>query len=444
MRQRQVVPIIVIVVVVAIGAGLAITFIANPAAWQTVAGEMGLAQPEATALTGSGFMEAEEVAIAPEMGGRVLELLVAEGDDVAAGQPLVRLDGTLLDAQIEAAQAALDLAEAQLTQARAGPRPESVRRAEADMVQTQTASAGAYQAWQDLVAIRDNAQRLDALIAQAAAQVASARAAVAQAVAVKDAAEIAYDAYWDAQEKLAEIPSAYQPGMQMSFHLIPNAYWKAWVGVNAADAAYDGAVTALANLRRMRDDPQDLEAQILAAEAEHRVAKAAVQMAQAQLDGLKAGATAEEIRIAEAQVDQARAALATLTVLRGKQAISAPVEGVVLAVSIHEGELAVPGGTMLTLGDLDQITLKVYLPQDRVGQVTIGQPVEVRVDSFPGRTFEGRVVAIADRAEFTPRNVQTQEERVSLVFAVDVRIENPDHALKPGLPADASIVMEAQ
>jgi len=96
------------------------------------------------------------------------------------------------------------------------------------------------------------------------------------------------------------------------------------------------------------------------------------------------------------------------------------------------------------LGDLDKVTLTVYVPEDRLGQVQIGQQVEVRVDSFPERWFIGSVMAIAHEAEFTPRNVQTQEERVNMVFAVDVDILNPDHALKPGLPADAVIITEEQ
>jgi multidrug resistance efflux pump len=168
-------------------------------------------------------------------------------------------------------------------------------------------------------------------------------------------------------------------------------------------------------------------------------------MAQAQLDALEAGATKEEIDMAEAQVEQAQAALDALVVLRSKQTIVAPVGGIVLEVSIHQGELAAPGSTLLTLGDLDEVTLTVYVPENRLGQVNIGQEVEVSVDSFPGRTFIGTVVAIADEAEFTPRNVQTQEERVNMVFAVEVSIPNPateDHPLKPGLPADAVIVTE--
>jgi HlyD family secretion protein len=440
MKQKQIVPIIIIVGVVVIAAATGVYFLANPAAWQKVAGQMNLSQPKTSGLTASGFIEAEEVSIAPELGGRVIELLVAEGDDVEAGQVLLRLDGTLLEAQIEAAQAGLDLAQAQLAQVQAGARPEQVRKAEADLAQARAGRDGAYQAWQDLVALRDNPQRLDAQITQAQAQVAAAKAALTQAVAYKDAAQIAYDNYGDALDKLNDIPPQYRPGLQMSFHLIPNAYWKAWVGVNAAGATYDGDVAALNDLYRMRDNPQELNAQIDAAEAQYRAAKAAVGMAQAQLGGLKAGATAEEIAIAEAEMEQARAGLDSLIVLRDKQIIVAPVGGVVLEVNIHAGELAVPGGTMLTLGHLDQVTLTVYVPEDRLGQVKIGQKVTISVDSFPGRSFEGTVVLIADKAEFTPRNVQTQEERVNMVFAVEVRIPNPDHALKPGVPADAEIM----
>jgi multidrug resistance efflux pump len=131
-------------------------------------------------------------------------------------------------------------------------------------------------------------------------------------------------------------------------------------------------------------------------------------------------------------------------VLRDKLVVVAPVDGLVLERSIRVGELAAPGATLLTLGDLDEVTLTVYVPEDKLGYVSIGQQVEVRVDSFPDRAFPGSVVAIAHEAEFTPRNVQTQEERVNMVFAIDVSIPNPDHDLKPGLPADAVIVTEEQ
>jgi HlyD family secretion protein len=454
MKRRRTVSTIVVAVVVIVVVAAGVYFATNPAAWAQTLAELELTEPEVGGLAASGFIEAEEVAIAPELGGRVVELLVDEGDDVEAEQVLVRLDGTLLEAQIEAAQAALDMARAGLAEARAGARPEQIRQAEAALAQAEAGQDGAYQAWQDAIAIRDDPQELDAQIALARAQVTAAEAALAQASALKDAAEIAHDAYWDgleainkAKEKLKDIPKPLRPslpGLQMDFHLIPNAYWKAWVGVNTAQAGLDGARAALSDLYAMRDNPQELNAQVNSAEAQYRAAEAAVQMAQAQLDAMQAGATEEAIAVVEAQAEQAQAALDGLMALHDKLTIAAPVGGLVLERSIHEGELAAPGATLLTVGDLDEVTLTIYVPEDRLGQVLIGQPVEVWVDSFPERTFTGTVVAIANEAEFTPRNVQTQEERVNMVFAVDVRIPNPDHALKPGLPADAVIVIQEQ
>ena len=454
MKRERIVPVIVVTAVAIVAAAAGIYFAMNPAAWQEVLVQVELAEPEAEGLMASGFIEAEEVTIAPELGGRVIELLVDEGDEVEAGQVLAQLDRTLLEAQIEVTQAALDVAQAGLAQALAGARPEQIRQAEANLAQAEAARDGTYQAWQDLIAIRDNPQEMDAQIALAKAQVAAAEAALAQTTALKDAAEIAQDAFWDAKkaldelkEELEKIPEPFRPalpGLPLDFHLIPNVYWKSWVGVNTAQAGLDGARAALNDLYAIRSNPQELNGQVDAAEAQYRATEAAVQMAQAQVDALRAGATAEEIAIVEAQVQQAQAALDALLVLRDKQTIAAPVGGLVLERSIHEGELAAPGATLLTLGDLDKVTLTVYVPENKLGQVHIGQQVEVRVDSFPDRTFTGTVVAIAHEAEFTPRNVQTQEERVNMVFAVDVEIPNADHALKPGLPADAVIITEEQ
>ncbi len=319
--------------------------------------------------------------------------------------------------------------------------------AEAALAQAEAARDGAYQAWRDLQALRAEPQALDAEIVRARAQVAAAEAALEQAVALKDAAEIAYDAFWEGREEfdeavraLLEIPEPYRPplpGLPLEFHLIPSQYWEAWVGVSSAQTALDGARTALRDLCAMRADPQELNAEVDAAEAQARAAEAAVAQAEAQLQRLRSGATAEQIAALEAQVQQAQAALERLRVERTKMTITAPSDGLVLAQSVHAGELAVPGATLLLLGDLDEVTLTVYVPQAQLGRLSIGQPVTVTVDSLPGRSFAGRLVAIADEAEFAPRNIQVQEERVAMVFAVDVRIPNPDHALKPGMPADA-------
>ena len=106
------------------------------------------------------------------------------------------------------------------------------------------------------------------------------------------------------------------------------------------------------------------------------------------------------------------------------------------ARATRPGEVAAPGATLLTVADIGEVVLTVYVPETRIGQVQLEQRVEIGVDSFPNRTFAGTVSHISDRAEFTPRNVATTEERVNLVFAIEISIPNRDGALKPGMPAD--------
>ncbi len=116
--------------------------------------------------------------------------------------------------------------------------------------------------------------------------------------------------------------------------------------------------------------------------------------------------------------------------------ITSPINGVVLERLIEPGELASPGSTLIVVSDLDALTLKVYVPEDRYGQVILGQTYPVTVDSFPGQTFSAKVSHIADKAEFTPHNVQTVDGRKSTVFAVTLNLALSGGKLKPGMPAD--------
>jgi HlyD family secretion protein len=147
----------------------------------------------------------------------------------------------------------------------------------------------------------------------------------------------------------------------------------------------------------------------------------------------------EQIHALEARVDQANATLEALRIQRAQLELAAPIDGMVVALSAHTGEIAAKGAALATLADLSVVQLDVYLPEEHIGRVALGDRVQVTVDSFPDRVFEGTVTHIADTAEFTPRNVATKEERVNLVFAVQIALANDDGALKPGMPADAVI-----
>ena len=121
-----------------------------------------------------------------------------------------------------------------------------------------------------------------------------------------------------------------------------------------------------------------------------------------------------------------------------KTVVTAPVSGVVLSKPANAGETSLAGQTIVEIGSLDEVILSVYIPEDQYGSVHLGQQANIKVDSFPGRTFAGKVTNIADEAEFTPRNVQTTESRSATVYEIEISLSNQGHELKPGMPADAT------
>ena len=157
--------------------------------------------------------------------------------------------------------------------------------------------------------------------------------------------------------------------------------------------------------------------------------------------GTQLGGRVEVVNVAEGDAVTDGEILAEVRPTSGvvaKEEVRSYLDGVVLERLYEPGELATPGSTLLTIGNLYALSLTVYVPEDRYGQINLGQTYPVKVDSFPGRVFEGKVTRIADQAEFTPRNVQTVEGRKNTVFAIRLSLDNPDLALKPGMPADVN------
>jgi HlyD family secretion protein len=151
----------------------------------------------------------------------------------------------------------------------------------------------------------------------------------------------------------------------------------------------------------------------------------------------------EEIKMAQARLNQAKAAADLLRKTIADCTIVAPVSGVVTHKLVEAGEVVGPGTKVLTISKLDQVYVMIYVTEKELGRVKLGQPAEVRIDAYPGRAFSGRVTFISPEAEFTPKNIQTKEDRVKLVFSLKIEIENPEGILKPGLPADATIKSDA-
>lgn len=394
------------------------------------------------ALIASGFIEADEVDLAAEIGGRVVTLPFEESDEVTSGDTVMVLDTAILEAQRDQTAAQLTISEAELDLLRAGATDEEIEQAEAQVAIAQASLDAAQVALQGAYAVHDNPQDLDIRVAEAETQVEAAQHQVNAALAAMEWARKKYGLLGVMVEDIAEHNENREddePGWQwapLDFALSPQRYEAAQQHLDDAQGVFDEATTYLAAARTAADTPQGAQSQVASAQTSLNTGESELVQAEAELADLKVGASQEQIRVSESRVEEAEAALEAIETQIERMTISAPINGIVLEQSVHVGELASPGVPVITLADLDTVELTVYIASDQFDKVALHQMVEVSVDSFPDREIEGEIVYIADQAEFTPRNVQTQEERVNLVYAVKIRIENPDHALKPGMPAD--------
>jgi HlyD family secretion protein len=201
---------------------------------------------------------------------------------------------------------------------------------------------------------------------------------------------------------------------------------------DAARAAYDVAMErhrqAAEQSKLVREGPRKEQIE---------QARSALAQAKAQYDLVKAGPRQEDIRQGEARLEQAQAALRLAQTQLSYATVYSPLTGVVLSKNIESGEYVAPGTAVVTVGDLVNVWLRAYIEEPDQWRVTVGQKAIVTIDG--GRSYPGRVSFIAKEAEFTPKNVQTQKERVKLVFRIKIDITNPNMELKPGMPADAVI-----
>jgi HlyD family secretion protein len=165
-------------------------------------------------------------------------------------------------------------------------------------------------------------------------------------------------------------------------------------------------------------------------------AKTTLERQQQIYSELEEGTRKEEIAVDHANSHQARTNLELSRIRLEYTALTAPLNGVILVRQAEKGEVVSPGTPVVTLADLDHIWVRVYVPETDLGRLRWGQEVSVHTDTYPGKSYRGRVAFISSEAEFTPKSVQTQKERVTLVYRVKVDVENQNYELKPGMPAD--------
>ena len=414
-----------------------------------------------TDLQASGTVEAQQVILASELAGRVVEIFTEKGQEVKAGDQLLRLDDELLLAQRMKATAALQTALANQVIAQNGLAGAETA-VKTSQVALEAARASAEAERLPVVKALD-----DLMVNAPAARGEAARNVAAANRAVRDAEYLLFN------YNVSSVQQDLSPAEGLSVTLLllnekraafePYRYESEYddrreelkEALDEAQSEYDSAVRRIEleaaleasqsrlhkaedDLSRLQDgpDPQDvaiLNARLAAIDAAPRQAETALESARVGVD-----TALSRMDAAESAVVQAQAEVDLIDVQLSKLVIASPLDGAVLTRSVEEGEVVQAGTALLVVGRLNPLKITVYLPEDRYGEVMLDQAAWVMVDSFPDQQFQAKVISIANQAEYTPRNVQTVEGRRNTVFAIELTVDNPDFKLKPGMPADVS------
>ena len=446
------------------------------------------------ALTASGTVETTEISIAPEVSGKILEVNVEEGAKVTTGQVLFRLDDTLLKAQRAVQAANLEAAKGAALTAQAA---EAAAQAQYDIAYDAAQSANKagsrtaswtqnapaqfslpdwyYTQGEQIAAAQAGVDVAQAKLTQAQNKLTSVQNDVASAAFIKAETDLGTaQANFTVADNLntrvensksvddmtrRQLFLIYRNNLNIARGRDPKYAVPLNIDTELRDAAqkiYDDAKNALDDAQTAYDDLLSTQGanNVLKARADLSVAQELYYTAQDYLRKLQTGSNTPAVTAAQKAFDQAKASAAQAQTQVGtaqanldlidaqiaKLTVSAPVNGVILTRVAEPGSVVNAGGSMLTLGRLDELTITVYVPEDRIGAVVLGEAAKVKVDSIPGEQFDATVTFISSQAEFTPRNVQTVEGRMNTVFAVKLKLDNASGKLKPGMPADVVFI----
>jgi HlyD family secretion protein len=390
--KKRIIPILL--VVAAVGAGV-------------YAYRGGFGRTPDNRILVSGNIELTEVNIAFKTAGRLIERDVDEGDTVKKGQVVARLDRDELTAQRDQQAAGLASTEAQLAQAETALEWEKA-----------TLTGDVEQRKADL---DSNESRLAELKNGSRPQeIQESRASVEAAQSELDRAK----RDWDRAQTLYKNDDISTEQNDQ--------YRNRW---QSADAALKQAQQRDALVQA---GPRVEVVQAAAGQVEK--ARGALKMSEANT--LEIQRRAQELDRLRAEIARSRANVALIDAELADTIAYSPVDGVVLVKSADPGEVLGVGTTVLTVGDIDHPWLRGYINETVLGKVKVGSKARVTTDSYPGKTYQGTVSFIASEAEFTPKQIQTQEERVKLVYRIKIEVDNPRHELKSNMPADAEIVLD--
>ena len=393
-------------------------------------------------LTASGSIEATIINISPELAGKISKVEVDEGSSVKANAALLHLDPSLLNAQ----QA---LAASQVVSAKAALASAQTKYDQTLQSALSTQDASRAKDWR--VSAPDQFNQPAWYFAQTE-EITAAQQEV-------DNAKTALDATLTNLDKvITDLNNADYVKAEKGLSQARAAFMVAdSVRVDAENAVQGGGLQNAAydyynlTLKQLNDAQRDFNA-LTNSQAEHDIqyARGQVVVAQQRYDSaytrllsLQTGtqspavvSSKNALDQAQTAVDQAQSNLDLIDAQMAKLDVFSTSDGVILTRNVEPGEFVQPGAVALTMADITDLTITVYVPEDRYGKIKLSQSAEVRVDSFHDQTFTATVIHIADQAEFTPRNVQTVEGRSATFYAIKLKVNDPDGKLKIGMPAD--------
>ena len=356
-------------------------------------------------IEASGTIETTEVDVSFQVAGKVKERLVQEGDHVDQGQVVARLDSQPLVEALRRAQAQLDSAKVSLLQQR-----EALAMTRKTLRQQEEAAQAAVRVAEALFEQAKTGPRVQEL-REAEAVLAAAEANLTKAKLDRDRAK----------------------------ELVAKKVYSQAV-LDAAEASFAGASSqrdsARQALNMLREGTRHEQIDSVAAQ----LSQARAALAQATSNLMQIQLKERDVASAEARLQDSQSAYNIAKINLDYAELKAPVAGWVLLKNIEAGEVVNVGTPVVTLGDVEDLWMNVYVGEKEVGRLRLGDPVTLRVDAYGNEGFSGKVIFISQEAEFTPKNIQTKEERTKLVYRVKVSIRNKDQKLKPGMPADAELV----
>ncbi|WP_028314841.1 efflux RND transporter periplasmic adaptor subunit [Desulfatibacillum aliphaticivorans] len=355
----------------------------------------------------SGNIEVVQVDLGFELSGILAERLADEGETVSKGDLLARLDDSNYVLQVKQAKAELGYAQAVLDELEAGSRPEEIAQVKA------MASQREY-ALKELLS-GSRAQE----IKEAAAALDQAKAGALAAESKVALAKADYERYLKIFESGGISIQAVQT-YETQMDIAQRGFEEAKARVQAANE----------RLHLVKEGPRQ---ELI------RQARAALEQAEADYELVKAGPRKENIAQAKARVESAREAVKIAEKRVQDSLLKAPFDGVILAKSAEPGAYMNPGTPVVTLAQMNTVWLRAFVSERDLGRIRLGMEVEVSTDAYPDKKYPGTLSFISSESEFTPKSVQTFEERLNLMYRVKIELSNQDMALKPGMPADAVI-----